>query len=96
MNESMVLIAAWESKIVDCSGCVNDSNIGNFSIDDGDGSKNVTSEMNSRFFKLCRVYSNSLKRSNVGEFPWRFLGTALKFRKRKKTSSSLVYVLHKT
>ena len=25
-----------------------------------------------------------------------FLGTALKFRKRKKISSSLVYVLHKT
>ena len=34
--------------------------------------------------------------SNVGEFPQRwFLGTALKFRERRKNSSSLVYVLHK-
>ena len=30
-------------------------------------SENVTF---SRFFKLCRVFSNSLKMSNVGEFPW--------------------------
>ena len=36
-------------------------------IDDGDGNENVT---NLRFFKLCRAYSNSLKMSNVGEFPW--------------------------
>ena len=41
-----------------------------FSIDDGDGSENVTSRTNSRFFKLCRVYSNSLKMSaSEGEFP---------------------------
>ena len=33
--------------------------IGSFSIDDGDGSENVTFKMNFRFFKLCRVYSNS-------------------------------------
>ena len=33
----------------------------------GSSSENVTF---SRFFKLCRVYSNSLKMSNVGEFPW--------------------------
>ena len=39
-------------------------------LDDGDGSENVTFKMNSRFFKLCRVYSNSLKMSNVGKFPW--------------------------
>ena len=26
--------------------------------------------MNSRFFKLCQVYSNSLKMSNVGRFLW--------------------------
>ena len=25
--------------------------------------------MNSRFFRLCRAYSNSLKTSKVGEFP---------------------------
>ena len=49
--------------------------VGSFSIDGGDGSENVTFKMNSRFFKLCRVYSNSLKTSNVGEFPWSwFLG----------------------
>ena len=41
-----------------------------FSIDDGDGSENVTFKMNWRFFKLCRVYSSSLKMSNVGKFPW--------------------------
>ena len=29
-----------------------------FSIDDGNGSEKVTFKMNSRFFKLCRVYSN--------------------------------------
>ena len=40
-----------------------------FSIDDGDGSENVTFKMNSRFLKLCRVYSNSLKMSNLSEFP---------------------------
>ena len=44
--------------------------IGNFSIDDGNGSENVGFRMNSRFFSLCRVYSNLLKESNVGEFPW--------------------------
>ena len=26
--------------------------------------------MNSRFFNLCRVYSNLLKMASVGEFPW--------------------------
>ena len=35
----------------------------------GDGSKNATFKMNSRVFKLCRVYSSSLKLSAVGEFP---------------------------
>ena len=35
-----------------------------------DDSKNVTFKMNKRFFKLCRVYSNSLKMSNVGKLPW--------------------------
>ena len=39
------------------------------------GRENVTFKMNSHFLKLCRVYSNSLKMSNVGEFPWSwFLG----------------------
>ena len=44
--------------------------IGSFSIDNINGSENITSKMNSPFFKPCRVYSNSLKMSNVGEFPW--------------------------
>ena len=37
-------------------------------VADGDGSENVTFKMNSRFFKLFRVYSNSLKMSNEGQF----------------------------
>ena len=44
--------------------------LGSFSIDDGNGRENVTFKMNSRFFNLCRVYSNLLKMANVGEFPW--------------------------
>ena len=33
--------------------------------------KNVTFKVNFPFFlNICRVYSNSLKMSNVGEFPW--------------------------
>ena len=37
-------------------------------VGEGDGSENVTFKKNSRFFKLCRAYSNSMKMSNVGEF----------------------------
>ena len=44
--------------------------VGSFSIDDGNGSENVSFKMNSRFFKLCRVYSSLLKMASVGEFPW--------------------------
>ena len=44
--------------------------IGSFSIDDGNCSENVSFKMNSRFFNLCRVYSNLLKMASVGEFPW--------------------------
>ena len=44
--------------------------IGSFSIDDGNGRENVSFEMNSRFFNLCRVYSNLLKMASVGKFPW--------------------------
>ena len=44
--------------------------IGSFSIDDGNGSENVSFKMNFRFFNLCRVYSNLLKMASVGEFPW--------------------------
>ena len=57
--------------------------IGSFSIDDGDDGDNVTTEMNSLFF----YFSSLLKMSNVGECPRAgFLGTVLKFRKRKKNS----------
>ena len=52
--------------------------------DDDDGSENVTFKMNSRFFKLCRAFSNSPKMSNVGEFPWSwFLGDRTQVWKRK-------------
>ena len=44
--------------------------IGTFSINKGDGSENITFKMNWRFFQLCRVYFNSLKIANVGQFPW--------------------------
>ena len=44
--------------------------LGSFSIDDGNGSENVSFKMNSRFLNLCRVYSNLLKMVSVGEFPW--------------------------
>ena len=44
--------------------------LGSFSIDDGNGSENVSFKMNSRVFNLCRVYSNLLKMASVGEFPW--------------------------
>ena len=44
--------------------------LGSFSIDDGNGSENVSFKINSRFFNLRRVYSNLLKMATVGEFPW--------------------------
>ena len=43
--------------------------VGYESIDDGNGSENVSFKMNSRFFNLCRVYSNLLKMASVDEFP---------------------------
>ena len=42
--------------------------VGIFSIDDGDGSKNVTLKRHSHCFKHCRIYSNPLKMSTVMEF----------------------------
>ena len=71
---------------------------GDFSIDGGKGSENVTIKMNShQFFQLCRVYSSLLKTPKVGEFPGLcFLGAKRKFRKKKKNLSRLLYVLHKT
>ena len=70
--------------------------IGSFSIDDGDGSENVTFRMNSRFLNfvafipICRKCLMQLNFPGVDN-----LGTALKFRKREKRSSWLVYALHK-
>ena len=43
--------------------------------------RKFTSKMNSRFFKLCRVYSNSLKMSNPGAD---FLGTHLSLERERK------------
>ena len=55
------------------------------SLDDGNGSENVTFKVNSRFFKFFRVYFKLLKMSNVDECPRvGFSGTLLKSRKRKK------------
>ena len=50
-----------------CQACT--GILGSFSIDDGNGSENVSFKMNSRFFNLCRIYSNLLKMASVGEFP---------------------------
>ena len=47
-----------------------DDTKGSFSNDEGDDSENVTFKMNKRFSNFSRVYSNSLKMSKVGKFPW--------------------------
>ena len=47
-----------------------DAILGSFSIDDGNGSENVSLKINSRFFNTCGIYSNLLKMASVGEFPW--------------------------
>ena len=71
--------------------------IGSFSIDDGNGSENVTFKMNSRFSIFVAFIPICLKWQVYANFPGvDFLRTALKFRGRKRDSSSLVYVLHKT
>ena len=60
--------------MVGCSRCKaapSPQKLGSFSIDDGNGSENVSFKMNSRFFNLCRVYSNLLKMASVDEFPRR-------------------------
>ena len=44
--------------------------LGTFSIDKGQGSKNVTFKMDWRLFQLSRIYFSSLKIANVGQFPW--------------------------
>ena len=71
--------------------------LGNFSINDGDDSENVTFELNSRFFELFRVYSNWGKMSNVGEISWGLhssLERERKIRRRLLTSSIKREVRH--
>ena len=85
----IILCTHFDSDSVVCThfDCEGDCRTGwsVWSFSNGDRSKNATFKMNSRVFKLCRVYSSSLKLSAVGEFPRsRLLGTALKFRKRKR------------
>ena len=69
--------------------------IGSFSIDDGDGSENATLKMNSPFLETLSSLFQFAENVKCRNFPGvNFLETALKFRKRKKIKSSLVYVLH--
>ena len=66
--------------------------IESFSTDDGYGSENVTLKNEFAFFQTSSHLFQLLEMSKVDEFPWSwFLGTALKFRKRKENSSTLVY-----
>ena len=77
--------ARWEKMI-----------IGSFSIDDGDGSKNVAFEKNCVISDSVAFIPIRWKCQMQAHFLGvDLLGTTLKFRKRKKNSSSLVYVLHK-
>ena len=67
------------------------------SIDDGDDSENVILKMNSPCFNLSRIYSNSLKMSNTGEFPWSwFLGDSTHVWKEKEKYVAAYFVLHYT
>ena len=62
--------------------------LGSFSIDDGNGSENVTFKMNFVAF---------IPNGQSANFPGvDFLRSAINFRERKRNSSSLVNVLHKT
>ena len=73
-----LLSLKWMSKISSqtITGCVADGNwTGNFSINSGNSSKNVSYKWISIFSNFVAFYSNSLKMSNVGKFPWSwFLG----------------------
>ena len=67
------------------------------SIDDGDDSENVILKMNSRCFNLSRIYSNSLKMSNTGEFPWSwFIWDRNHVWKEKENYVAAYFVLHYT
>ena len=67
---SNALILFLPTKISFVCGVVALKILRSFSIDDADGSENVTFKMNSCFFNLCRVNSNLLKIASVDEFPW--------------------------
>ena len=67
---SNALILILPTKIFFVCGVVARKILRSFSIDDGNGSVNVTFKMNSCFFNLCCVYSNLLKIASVDEFPW--------------------------
>ena len=73
--------------------------LGSFTIDDGAGSKNGILKLNSRFFQtLSRLFqlAENVKCWLISPELFFFLGAALKLRKRKKNSSSLVNVLFTT
>ena len=73
-NYVVIVVSGHWASCPDTGQHRSSAKIGSFSIDDGNGSENVSFKMNSRFFNLCRVYSNLLKMASVGEFPWsRFL-----------------------
>ena len=66
--------------------------IGSFTIDDGDISENVTLKKTSLFQTLSRLF-----RLANGEYSWNWiLGDLSKVRKRQKSSSCCVFVVHKT
>ena len=68
-NEAADIVASLLDFLLQNTGKVI---IGSFSIVDRGGKENVTLKMK---IQNCRVYSNSLKMSNLGGFPWRwFLG----------------------
>ena len=73
--------------------------LGSFSIDDdnGDGSEKFNFLKNEfKFLQTLTRLFQFVKKSNAVEFPGvDFLGTACKFRKRKKNSSLIVHVLTK-
>ena len=71
--------------------------IGSFSIDDGDGSENATFKMDHRISNFVAFIPIRWKCLMWANFPGvDFLGTAFKFKKRKKISSSFVYVPYRT
>ena len=92
------ILEITEEGVIDRGGWITPSDICSLQIiDDGDGSENVTLKMNSRFFNFSAFIPIRLKCKMQANFPGvDIMRTALKFRTRKKNSSPLVHVLHKT